>query len=60
MQFRLGNAVLALVAGAMLCGYAAIAAAEPDMNAINAMDRAAFVQKFGGIFEKSPWVAEKA
>jgi 2-oxo-4-hydroxy-4-carboxy-5-ureidoimidazoline decarboxylase len=60
MQFRLGNAVLALVAGTMLCGYAAIAAAEPDMNAINAMDRAAFVQKFGGIFEKSPWVAEKA
>ncbi len=24
------------------------------------MDRAAFVEKFGGIFEKSPWVAEKA
>jgi 2-oxo-4-hydroxy-4-carboxy-5-ureidoimidazoline decarboxylase len=24
------------------------------------MDRAAFVKKFGGIFEKSPWVAEKA
>jgi 2-oxo-4-hydroxy-4-carboxy-5-ureidoimidazoline decarboxylase len=60
MQFRLGNAALALVAGTMLCGYAAIAAAEPDMNAVNAMDRAAFVQKFGGIFEKSPWVAEKA
>ena len=60
MQFRLGNAALALVAGTMLCGYAAIAAAEPDMAAVNAMDRAAFVQKFGGIFEKSPWVAEKA
>ena len=60
MQFRLGNAALALVAGTMPCGYAAIAAAEPDMNAVNAMDRAAFVQKFGGIFEKSPWVAEKA
>jgi 2-oxo-4-hydroxy-4-carboxy-5-ureidoimidazoline decarboxylase len=60
MQFRLGNAGLALIAGAMLCGFAAVAAAEPDMNAINAMDRAAFVQKFGGIFEKSPWVAEKA
>jgi hypothetical protein len=30
------------------------------MNAINGMDRVAFVQKFGGIFEKSPWVAEKA
>jgi 2-oxo-4-hydroxy-4-carboxy-5-ureidoimidazoline decarboxylase len=59
MQFRPGNAALALVATAMLCGFAAVAAAEPDMNAINAMDRAAFVQKFGGIFEKSPWVAEK-
>ena len=31
-----------------------------DMAPINAMDRAAFVQKFGGIFENSPWVAEKA
>jgi 2-oxo-4-hydroxy-4-carboxy-5-ureidoimidazoline decarboxylase len=31
-----------------------------DMAPINAMDRAAFVVKFGGIFEKSPWVAEKA
>ena len=31
-----------------------------DMAAINAMDLAAFVVKFGGIFEKSPWVAEKA
>jgi 2-oxo-4-hydroxy-4-carboxy-5-ureidoimidazoline decarboxylase len=60
MQFRLGNAALALIAGAMLCGFAAVAAAEPDMNAVNAMDREAFVQKFGGIFEKSPWVAEKA
>src|ERR1700684_2172888 len=31
-----------------------------DMVSINAMDRAAFVVKFGGIFEKSPWVAEEA
>jgi 2-oxo-4-hydroxy-4-carboxy-5-ureidoimidazoline decarboxylase len=30
-----------------------------DMAPINAMDRTAFVQKFGGIFENSPWVAEK-
>jgi 2-oxo-4-hydroxy-4-carboxy-5-ureidoimidazoline decarboxylase len=60
MQFRSRNTVLALVAGATLCGFAAVAAAEPDMNAINSMDRVAFVQKFGGIFEKSPWVAEKA
>ena len=36
------------------------AAQEIDMAAINAMDQPAFVQKFGGIFEKSPWVAEKA
>jgi 2-oxo-4-hydroxy-4-carboxy-5-ureidoimidazoline decarboxylase len=31
-----------------------------DMAPINAMDRAAFVEKFGGIFENSPWVAEMA
>jgi 2-oxo-4-hydroxy-4-carboxy-5-ureidoimidazoline decarboxylase len=38
----------------------ATAVAGPaDMAPINAMDRAAFVQKFGGIFENSPWVAEK-
>jgi 2-oxo-4-hydroxy-4-carboxy-5-ureidoimidazoline decarboxylase len=60
MQFRSRNAVLAFVAAATLYGFAAVAAAEPDVNAINSMDRAAFVQKFGGIFEKSPWVAEKA
>jgi 2-oxo-4-hydroxy-4-carboxy-5-ureidoimidazoline decarboxylase len=59
MQFRSRNAAL-VVAGLMLCGFTAVAAAEPDMNAINSMDRTAFVQKFGGIFEKSPWVAEKA
>jgi len=35
-------------------------AGPADMALINAMDRAAFVQKFGAIFEKSPWVAEKA
>jgi OHCU decarboxylase len=35
-------------------------AAGPDMAEINAMDRASFVQKFGGIFENSPWVAEQA
>jgi 2-oxo-4-hydroxy-4-carboxy-5-ureidoimidazoline decarboxylase len=36
------------------------AVAEPDMAAISKMEREAFVQKFGGIFENSPWVAEKA
>jgi 2-oxo-4-hydroxy-4-carboxy-5-ureidoimidazoline decarboxylase len=33
---------------------------DSRVAAINSMDRPAFVQKFGGIFEKSPWVAEKA
>jgi 2-oxo-4-hydroxy-4-carboxy-5-ureidoimidazoline decarboxylase len=27
---------------------------------MNGMDRAAFVQTFGGVFENSPWVAEQA
>jgi 2-oxo-4-hydroxy-4-carboxy-5-ureidoimidazoline decarboxylase len=36
------------------------AQADATMDTINAMDRTAFVGKFGGIFEKSPWVAEKA
>jgi 2-oxo-4-hydroxy-4-carboxy-5-ureidoimidazoline decarboxylase len=36
------------------------AAGPADMASINAMDREAFVQKFGGVFENSPWVAEKA
>jgi 2-oxo-4-hydroxy-4-carboxy-5-ureidoimidazoline decarboxylase len=38
----------------------AAVAGPADMAPINAMDRDAFVQKFGGIFENSPWVAEKA
>jgi 2-oxo-4-hydroxy-4-carboxy-5-ureidoimidazoline decarboxylase len=48
---------------AVMLGLAMIASAiagPPDMTPINAMDRAAFVQKFGGIFENSPWVAEQA
>jgi 2-oxo-4-hydroxy-4-carboxy-5-ureidoimidazoline decarboxylase len=48
---------------AVLLGPVLIATAiagPADMTPINAMDRAAFVQKFGGIFENSPWVAEKA
>ena len=31
-----------------------------DMSDIATMDRAAFVERFGGIFEHSPWVAERA
>ena len=52
--------VLVLLAGLILGGPAMAASTDPDMGAINGMDRAAFVQKFGGIFEKSPWVAEQA
>lgn len=54
--------VASLVCALMLGSFLAPAAiAGPvDMAPINAMDRAAFVVKFGGIFEKSPWVAEKA
>jgi 2-oxo-4-hydroxy-4-carboxy-5-ureidoimidazoline decarboxylase len=39
---------------------ASAVAGPVDMTPINAMDRAAFVVKFGGIFEKTPWIAEKA
>ena len=62
MYRRSANAALALLAGILfsLSVSTVVLAGEPDMNAINSMDRAAFVQKFGGIFEKSPWVAEKA
>lgn len=51
-----------LICALMLGAFAASSAkaGEPDMTPINAMDRAAFVQKFGGIFENSPWVAEQA
>jgi 2-oxo-4-hydroxy-4-carboxy-5-ureidoimidazoline decarboxylase len=55
--------LLSSLIGAWLLGPVMIAAAiagPADMAPINAMDRAAFVQKFGGIFENSPWVAEKA
>lgn len=48
----------ALLAALLLTAVAQ--AAGPDMTPINAMDRAAFVEKFGGIFENSPWVAEQA
>jgi 2-oxo-4-hydroxy-4-carboxy-5-ureidoimidazoline decarboxylase len=60
MLSRSKNAALALIAGTMFSASVVAARAEPDIGAINSMDRAAFVQKFGGIFEKSPWVAEQA
>jgi 2-oxo-4-hydroxy-4-carboxy-5-ureidoimidazoline decarboxylase len=59
----LASLISALMLCALLPGPALItpAIAGPvDMAPVNAMDRTAFVQKFGGIFENSPWVAEKA
>jgi 2-oxo-4-hydroxy-4-carboxy-5-ureidoimidazoline decarboxylase len=44
----------------ILSSGATVRAGEADMAAINGMDRVAFVQKFGGILENSPWVAEQA
>jgi 2-oxo-4-hydroxy-4-carboxy-5-ureidoimidazoline decarboxylase len=54
----IGALMLALMPGPFT--IAAAIAGPADMAPINAMDRAAFVQKFGGIFENSPWVAEQA
>jgi 2-oxo-4-hydroxy-4-carboxy-5-ureidoimidazoline decarboxylase len=60
MMFR-NKIIFAALATCLLFGNISWAhASEPDMDAINGMDRAAFVEKFGGIFEKSPWVAEHA
>ena len=60
MRLRLTCTALALAAALATPLAAPAAAADPDMAGINGMDRPAFVQKFGGIFEKSPWVAEGA
>ena len=56
------KATLGLIAGValVLSSGSIVFAGEPDMAAINGMDRSSFVQKFGGIFENSPWVAEQA
>jgi 2-oxo-4-hydroxy-4-carboxy-5-ureidoimidazoline decarboxylase len=57
---RLNNVALAVIALAMSGISSTIRAAEPDMAAINALEKAAFVEKFGDVFEKSSWVAEQA
>ena len=54
------TSMLSLIFALLLGQVSAAFAGEPDMAPINAMDRAAFVEKFGGIFENSPWVAEQA
>jgi len=54
----LASLISALMFCALMPGLALIApaiAGSVDMAPINAMDRAAFVEKFGGIFENSPW-----
>jgi 2-oxo-4-hydroxy-4-carboxy-5-ureidoimidazoline decarboxylase len=54
----------AIIACALLLGLFAATPrtlfAAADFDVINRMDQATFVQEFGGIFEKSPWVAEQA
>ena len=34
--------------------------APPTLAAINALDRGRFVARLGGVFEHSPWIAERA
>lgn len=53
---------LALIASLALAGAPAnrALAAELDLATVNKMDQAAFTEALGGIFEKSPWVAEAA
>jgi 2-oxo-4-hydroxy-4-carboxy-5-ureidoimidazoline decarboxylase len=61
MTARISLAVsfaFALLLGPVMTANAV--AGPVDMAPINAMDRTAFVLKFGGIFEKTPWIAERA
>lgn len=48
----------AALAAALILAPAAFAD-ELTIEEINAMDQPTFVETFGGIFEKSPWVAEE-
>jgi 2-oxo-4-hydroxy-4-carboxy-5-ureidoimidazoline decarboxylase len=50
----------ALVLGALTAPSTRAHAAELGLDAVNKMDHAAFTEALGGIFEKSPWVAERA
>jgi 2-oxo-4-hydroxy-4-carboxy-5-ureidoimidazoline decarboxylase len=53
-----------LAAGLALATFGTLmapaSAAELDIGAVNKMDHAAFTEALGGIFEKSPWVADAA
>jgi 2-oxo-4-hydroxy-4-carboxy-5-ureidoimidazoline decarboxylase len=62
MRGFIRNTMLGWIASVtlILSSGATVFAGEADMAAINGLDRVAFVQKFGGIFENSPWVAEQA
>jgi 2-oxo-4-hydroxy-4-carboxy-5-ureidoimidazoline decarboxylase len=54
------GALAAALAAALATGAAPVSAGELDLETINAMDQATFVETFGDIFENSPWVAEQA
>ncbi len=62
MRAFIRNTMLGWIASVtlILSSVATVFAGEADMAAINGLDHVAFVQKFGGIFENSPWVAEQA
>ncbi len=60
MPSRMPKFFVAMIIAVLLSMTVHARADDPEMAAINSMDREAFVQKFGGIFEKSPWVAEQA
>jgi hypothetical protein len=55
---RRGALAVALAAALATGAPSAGSAGELDLEAINTMDQTTFVETFGGIFEKSPWVAE--
>ena len=58
-RFTRTGMVAAFVAAAITLFVNTTYAGTADMATINAMDHDAFVAKFGGIFENSPWVADQ-